>query len=185
MSEPPACSVFDPRQDVIESMVSRSPATPFGARRVNAQNESSIITSRRSRKLGTAFRSPVTTLSPPLRGQTLPTCAFASTLRFRCEPVRSRAPSLDSVSKPKIGRIPHSAPVARTDTPALSQCRPISAPLRVVFKPSGSKRSTGYITTSSPCPTSDYFLLPTALSFDVHCGSTLKTRLRPARLIVP
>jgi len=47
----------------------QAPATPFSARRVSVENTSPFHASRRSRKLGTAFRSPVTTLSPPLRGQ--------------------------------------------------------------------------------------------------------------------
>ena len=69
LSEPPACSVFDPQPNAPESIVSCSLAAPFGVHRVNAKNASSIPASCRSRKLGTAFRSPVTTLSPPLRGQ--------------------------------------------------------------------------------------------------------------------
>jgi YVTN family beta-propeller protein len=69
LSEPPACSVFDPRPDAPDAIDSRSPETPFGAFRVNTENAAPIPASCRSRKLGTAFRSPVTTLSPPLRGQ--------------------------------------------------------------------------------------------------------------------
>lgn len=94
-------------------IVSRSPATPFGARRVNAKNASSSPASSRSRKLGTAFRSPVTTLSPPLRGQrsrpapSLPRrCFFAYPLdrrllrsvRFRS---RNRANSSPSTRCPR------------------------------------------------------------------------------------
>jgi hypothetical protein len=40
--EPPACWVFDPRPDAPDSIVSRSPSTPFGALRVNAKNAASI-----------------------------------------------------------------------------------------------------------------------------------------------
>ena len=60
------------------------------------------LASSRSRKLGTAFRSPVTTLSPPLRGQ----CSRpAPSLPRRSFPrIRSIAAlPLGSVSKPKPG----------------------------------------------------------------------------------
>jgi hypothetical protein len=47
---------------------------------------------------------------------TLPTCAFASTPAFLCEPVRPKAPPLGSVSKPKPGEFftfdPLSAPIS-------------------------------------------------------------------------
>jgi hypothetical protein len=47
---------------------------------------------------------------------TLPTCAFASTPVFLCEPVRPQAPPLGSVSKPKPGEFftfdPLSAPIS-------------------------------------------------------------------------
>ena len=183
MSEPPACSVFDLRLDAPDYTVFRSPATPFSAYRVSAKNASSFHASRRSRKLGTAFRSPVTTLSPPLRGQrsrpapSLPRrCFFANpfdprllrSVRFRS---RNRANSSPSTRCPRR-------------SPALLRCQPISTPLEV-FQPSGSKRSTGFITTSSPRLTPDCLLLPVARSFDYRPGSTLETRLRPARLIVP
>jgi hypothetical protein len=113
LSEPPACSVFDPRPDAHDSIASRSPETPFGIRRVNAENAASIPASCRSRKLGTAFRSPVTTLSPPLRGQrsrpapSFPRrCFFANpfdprllrSVRFRS---RYRANSLPSTRCPR------------------------------------------------------------------------------------
>ena len=115
-------------------IVSRSPATPFGARRVSAKNASSDLASCRSRKLGTAFRSPVTTLSPPLRGQrscpapSLPRqCFFAHPLdrkllrsvRFRS---RNRANSSPSTRCPRR-------------SPALLQCHPVSTPLKVISHP--------------------------------------------------
>jgi hypothetical protein len=134
LSEPPACSVFDPRPDAPDSIASRSPEAPFGARRVNAKNAASIPASCRSRKLGTAFRSPVTTLSPPLRGQrsrpapSLPRqCFFANpfdprllrSVRFRS---RNRANSSPSTRCPRR-------------SPALLRCHPVSTPLKVVSHP--------------------------------------------------
>jgi hypothetical protein len=130
LSEPPACSAFDPRPDAAESNVSHSPATPFGAHRVNAKNASSTLATCRSRKLGTAFRSPVTTLSPPLRGQrsrpapSLPRRSFFAnpfdrrllrSVRFRS---RNRANSSPSTRCPRR-------------SPALLRCHPISTPLEV------------------------------------------------------
>lgn len=136
----------------------------FSACRVNVKNASSRLASCRSRKLGTAFRSPVTTLSPPLRGQcsrpapSLPhRCLFANpfdrrllrSVRFRS---RNRANSSPSTRCPRR-------------SPALSRCYPTSTPLRV-SQPSGSKRSTGCTTTSSLRLTPDCSLLPVARSFD-------------------
>jgi len=70
LSEPPACSAFDLRRNAPDS-VSVARRWRFSAiRRVNATKHIlSGLRSRRSRKLGTAFCSPVTTLAPPLRGQ--------------------------------------------------------------------------------------------------------------------
>lgn len=69
LSEPPACSVFVLRPDGLDSIVFRSPAALFSACRVNAKERViDRLASCRSRRLGTAFRSPVTTLSTPLRG---------------------------------------------------------------------------------------------------------------------
>ena len=164
LSEPPACSAFDPRPDAPESIVSHSPATPFGAHRVRVTDASSIPASRRSRKLGTAFRSPATTLSPPLRGQcsrpapSLPRRCFLAnpfdrrllrSVRFRS---RNRANSTPSTRCPRR-------------SPALPRCHPIPTPLQV-FQPSGSKRSTGFIAASSPRLTPDCLSLPAARSFD-------------------
>ena len=118
----------------VRFIVSRSPATPFGARRVSARNASSDLASRRSRKLGTAFRSPVTTLSPPLRGQrscpapSLPRrCFFAYSLDQRL---------LRSVWFRSQNRA-NSSPSTRCPrrSPALSRCHPVSTPLKVVSHP--------------------------------------------------
>jgi len=112
LSEPPACSVFDPRPDALESIVSHSPTTPFGARRVNAQDASSIPASSRSRKLGTAFRSPVTTLSPPLRGQrSRPAPSFPRRMLSRTRSILSSSARFGFEAE--TGRIPHSGPVVR------------------------------------------------------------------------
>jgi len=62
---------------------------------------------------------------------TLPTCSFASTPKLLREPVRSKAPPLGLVSKPKPGEFstfdPLSAPIS-----GAFMIRPISTPLRVI-----------------------------------------------------
>jgi hypothetical protein len=167
----------------VRFIVSRSPATPFGARRVNAKNASSSPASCRSRKLGTAFRSPVTTLSPPLRGQrsrpapSLPRrCFFAYPLdqrllrsvRFRS---RNRANSSPSTRCPRR-------------SPALLRCHPISTPLQVActFRIKAFNRLHRNKLAS---PDARLSFAPRGALFRFRPGSTLETRLRPAQLIVP
>jgi len=112
----PACAnpFFDPRPDAPDAIVSRSPETPFGVRRVVAQNAASIPASCRSRKLGTAFRSPVTTLSHHYEVN-----APALLLRFHAD-VSSRTRSTESSSarfgfEADTGRTHYLRPVVRAD----------------------------------------------------------------------
>jgi hypothetical protein len=112
LSEPPACSVFDPRPDAPESIVLRSPATLFSARGVNAKHAFSL-TSCRSRKLGTAFRSPVTTLSPPLRGQCSRPAPSIPRRRFFANPFHRKLLRSVRFSKTETGRIHRFRPVVR------------------------------------------------------------------------
>src|SRR5579863_9416138 len=109
-------------------------------------------------------------------------------LRFHAG-VSSRTRSTESSSarfgfEADTGRILHLRPVVRADL--RRSCDAIRSPLPFrLFQPSGSKRSTGFTTTSSPHLTPDCLSLPATRSFDFRLGSTLETRLRPARLIVP
>ena len=59
--------VFVARPDAPVEFSHCSPSLPFSLRRVNAVTSFNFA-SCRSRNLGTVFRSPVTALSPPLRG---------------------------------------------------------------------------------------------------------------------
>jgi hypothetical protein len=105
-------------------------------------------------------------------------------LRFHtedfCEPVRSLALPLRSVSRPNRGdvnaRNPFSAPLFNTPNSS-----PISTPLQAFFrKPSGSKRSTGSKPGSSSHQTSDCPLLPAASSCD--SASDQCSKLAPSEL---
>ena len=84
--------------------------------------------SRRSRKLGTAFRSPVTTLSPPLRGQ----CSWPapSIPRQRLSRIRSiRGSSARFGFEAETGRIHHPRPVVRADLRRSHDAITVSTPL--------------------------------------------------------
>jgi len=132
-----------------------------------------------------AFEGPVSREDPPaITRSTLLPCPFASTPVFLCEPVRPKAPPLGSVSKPIPGEFITFDPLSAPISGALMMPSDLHSPLGC-FQPSGSKRSTGFTTTSPPHLTPDCLLLPVARSFDFRPGSTLETRLRPARLIVP
>jgi len=122
-------------------------------------------TSCRSRKLGTAFRSLVTTLSPPLRGQRsqpAPSLPRQNIFANPFDPELLR--SVRFRSRYRANSSPRTRCPRRT--PPLWQCPPDSTPLQVLLEPSGSKRSTGCITTSSPRLTPGCLLLPGTRSFD-------------------
>jgi hypothetical protein len=138
------------------------------------------LASVRSRKLGTAFRSLVTTLSPPLRGRrsrpapSIPRTCFA--------PIRSiQGSPLGSVSKPQPGEFITLDPLSTRCLRAPATPHRLHFPLGR-FGPSGSKRSTGFITGSSPYRTPDLPLAPRRALFRWRFGSALKTPLRPAWL---
>jgi hypothetical protein len=90
----------------------RSPAPPFSLCRVNAPDDFPLPAFRRSRKLGTAFRSLITTLSRHYEVN-----APALFLRFHagthCESVRSETVLLDIGFRHRIGRIQRFGPVVR------------------------------------------------------------------------
>ena len=173
--------MFDPRPDAPDFIVFRSPAAPFSVHRVNAKKRVfKRRASRRSRKLGTAFRSPVTTLSPPLRGQ----CSWPapSNPRTGIAPIRSTEDSpLGAVSKPQPGRIHHPRPVIHALLARSCDAPPSPLPFGP-FRPSGLKRSTGLIAGSPPHRTPDLPLAPRRAFFRTRVGSVLKTSLRPAWL---
>jgi hypothetical protein len=164
-------------------LVSHSPATLFGARRVNVKNASSNSASCRSRKLGTAFRSPVTTLSPPLRGRSsrpapsLPRqCLFANPLDQRLlRSVRFR--SRNRANSSPLTRCPRRSP-------ALLRCHPASTPLQV-FSTLRIEAFNRLHHNKLALPDARLFLAPLDALFRFRPRSTLKTRLRPAQLIVP
>jgi hypothetical protein len=134
----------------------------------------------RNRKLGTAFRSPVTTLSPPLRGQrswpapSIPRISFA--------PIRSTESSpLGSVSKPKPGEF-------ITFDPLSARCLRAPVTPHRLHSPSGRfdlpdqsvQRASSQEARLTGHPI--FLSLPAAFLFRLRCGSTLKTPLRPAWL---
>jgi hypothetical protein len=138
-----------------------------------------VSASSRNRRLGTAFRSPVTTLSPPLRGQC--SCPVPSLPRRRFPRIRSiETLPLDSVSTPKSGESQHSDPLS-AGCPAAPEIPPVSTPLRV-FQPSGSKRSTGILTGSPLCLTPGCPWLPAAIFFNFASDRCSEHRVRPALL---
>jgi hypothetical protein len=133
--------------------------------------------------LGTAFHSPVTALSPPLRGQ-----------RSRPAPspprrITSQIRSISGSFAPLRFRGRYRA-ISSPDTrfsrsfPALSRSRRPPLPFGPL-QPSGSKRSTVPTARSSPCRTPDILLLPAALSFNHASDLSFRTRCRPAQQIVP
>ena len=118
-------------------LIHRLPLAVDAFRRAPGQCKKRVFNrpaSCRSRKLGTAFRSPVTTLSPPLRGQcSRPAPSFPRRV-ILCEPVRPKAPPLGSVSKPKPGEFFTLDPLSAPISSALVMS-PISTPLQVVSNP--------------------------------------------------
>jgi len=160
-------------------IVSRSPATPFGAtpgQRKKRFLRPRILSEPETRNgLSLARNDAFATITR----STLPPCSFASTPIHLRVPARPKAPPLGSVSKPKPGEFftfdPLSAPIS--GAPAMSSG--LHSPLGG-FPPSGSKRSTGFTATSSPCLTPDYLLLPAARSFDFAPDQ----RLRPVFVLL-
>jgi len=152
-----------------------------------AANAFSTSASHRSWKLGTAFRSPVTTLSPPLRGlgsrpaPSLPRRrVFAypfdsgSSARFGFEAETGRILSPEPVVRADLRR---SCDDFRSPLPFRS-LNPPDRPLRVFQPARRATRSIGFITTSSPRPTLDSFLLLATLLF--RLALRIKTRNPPS-----
>src|SRR5665213_37120 len=111
-----------------------------------------------SRNSGTAFHSPATTLSPPLRGQcSRPAPSIPRPGRF-ANPF-DRKLSARFGFEAETGRIRHFQPVARAHLRRSREV--IRSPLPFgLFEPSGSKRSTGFLAGSPPGPASDLFFAP-------------------------
>jgi len=133
------------------------------------------------------FRSPVTTLSPPLRGlgsrpaPSLPRRrVFAypfdsgSSARFGFEAETGRILSPEPVVRADLRR---SCDDFRSPLPFRS-LNPPDRPLRVFQPARRATRSIGFITTSSPRPTLDSFLLLATLLF--RLALRIKTRNPPS-----
>ncbi len=105
--------VFVARPDALIEFGHCSPPLPFSLRRVNAVTSFNFA-SCRSRNLGTVFRSPVTALSPPLRG---PCSRPAPSIpRYKLSRVRSTFNSSAPFGfEADTGRNPHQKPVTRAN----------------------------------------------------------------------
>jgi len=112
---------------------------------------------------------------------TLPTCSFVSTPVIVCEPVRPKAPPLSLVSKPKPGEFFAFNPLSAPISSALATSSDLHSPSGC-FQPSGSKRSTGFITNKLALPNARLFFAPRFALFRLRPGSALQTRLRAAGL---
>jgi len=142
----------------------------------------SRVASDRSRKLGTAFRSLATTLSPPLRGrssQPAPSIPHNSFSR----PVRSQA--LRSTRfRSRAGRIPNLRPVVNSCL--LRSCGDLPSPLPFgLFQPSGSKRSTVSLQETHLTGRPIAFRSPQRFSFDGasdQCSKLASPRLAIAEV---
>jgi hypothetical protein len=141
----------------------RSPAPPFSLCRVNAPDDFPLPAFRRSRKLGTAFRSLITTLSRHYEVN-----APALFLRFHagthCESVRSETVLLDIGFDTASGGFSASDPLSALRPTAIAE-PPVPTPLWA-FQPSGSKRSTGSSCNKPALPDARSFPAPEAVSFD-------------------
>ena len=132
----------------------------------------------RSRCLGTAFRSSATTLARHSEVK-----APALHLRFPAEylrgSVRSRTPSLRSVSRPIRGAIAARYPFPAPISGALVVPACLHSPLGP-FEPSGSVRSACFHHVKLISLDSDFRLLPVAISFDF--APDQRSRLAAPRL---
>jgi hypothetical protein len=111
----------------------------------------------------------------------LPTCAFASPPETSGKSVRSKAPSLGPVSKPVPGEILAADPLSAPISAALATRSDLHSPSGS-YEPSGSKRSTGYITRSSPGLTFVVYRSPPRSLTIARRINVQKLRYRPARL---
>jgi hypothetical protein len=100
LSEPPACSAFDPRRDAVEPSFlarRRGLSAPTGSAQENAAQHHILPEPETRNGLSLARNDAFATITRSM----LPTCSFASTSVSLRVPVRSKAPPLSSVSKPK------------------------------------------------------------------------------------
>ena len=125
--------VFVARPDALVEFGHCSPPLPFSLRRVNAVTSFNLA-SCRSRNLGTVFRSPVTALSPPLRGP----CSRPAPSIPRCKlsPVRSTFNSSAPFGfEADTGRNPHQKPVTRANLRRSCSFPGIHSPLGLFTNP--------------------------------------------------
>jgi hypothetical protein len=137
--------------------------------------QTSVFTPAWSRKLGAAFRSPVTTLSrhneviaPDLR------LRFHAKFRFRsADSELPRSVWFRSHNRGAIF-VPNLLPAPSFGAPMIVSGP--HSPSGLFGKPSGSKRSAGILTKSPPCDSPDGLPLPATLFFN----RALDRRSKPA-----
>ena len=134
----------------------------------------------RSRKLGTAFRSLVTTLSPPLRGQR--SWPAPSNPHTNFAPIRSISGSpLGSVSKPQPGEFITLDPLSTRYSHAPMTPHRLHFPLGCFCPPDQSvQRASSQEARLTGHPIC--LFAPRRALFRLRFGSVLKTPLRPAWL---
>jgi len=179
LSEPPACSVLDPRTNAPDS-TSAARRRRFSAhagsvqqthpQRIRIQPEPGTrngLSLARNDACATITRSK------------LPACPFDPAQKPA--PTRSISGSpLSSVSKPKPGEFFALDPLLTPDSRALLAAT-VPTPLWVIST-LRIKAFNGFAKRSSPHGTSDCFPLPATLLFRWRFGSMLETPLCPARL---
>ena len=134
----------------------------------------------RSRRLGTTFRSPVTTACRHC-GVSAPGLSLRFHARNDPNPFDRRL-SAQFGFEAETGRIHNQRPVIRAIIQRSHEDRPNPLPFRP-FRPSGSKRSSGSFTRNPPYLTSDFSSTSTHRAFlSIALWVKARTPLRPARL---
>jgi len=161
-------------QDVAAGFTARLIDTP-ACRRFDLQT--GVFAPAWSRKLGAAFRSPVTTFSRHYE-VIAPDLRLRLHTEFRFRRGGFGTPSLRPVSKPYRGEIYALNLFPAPSFGALAILSGLHSPSGFC-KPSGSKRSAGVLTKSPPYDSTDGLPLPAALSFDG--ASDQRSRLASSR----
>jgi hypothetical protein len=99
LSEPPACSVFDPQPNAPESTIFRSPTTLFSARRVSAKNDLQQVCILPEPETRNGLSLARNDAFAPLRGQCSRPVPSLPRRRSFANPFDQSSP-LGSVSKP-------------------------------------------------------------------------------------
>jgi hypothetical protein len=180
LSEPPACSALDPQPDTPDSTFAAR-RRRFSARAGSVQQTFPQRTCIRPEPetrngLSLARNDAFATITR----STFLACPFDSTYKLCADPFDQRL-STRFGFEAATGRIHHPRPVIHASLTRSHDATPSPLPFGP-FRPSGSKRSTGFITGSSPYRTPDLPLAPRRAFFRSRCGSVLKTPLRPAWL---